>query len=122
MRGAVAPRDSSQYRCTASRARVSPTSGRLSRPCSENRSGSMRRPGKPARRNRHLNRHLEWRSAPRDDYDPSHREYAPNDAPDIQCVHRHIYETEVIDGERGEEVRGDNQPIDQSGLYPVDEG
>jgi len=37
-------------------------------------------------------------------------------------VHRHIDVTEVIDGERGEEVRRDDQPIDQSGPHLVDEG
>jgi hypothetical protein len=36
-------------------------------------------------------------------------------------VDRHVHQAKVINGERGEKVRGDNQPIDWSRAEFVDE-
>jgi hypothetical protein len=39
------------------------------------------------------------------------------EAPDVQGVHRHVHQAAVVDGERGKEVRRNNEPIDQPGAY-----
>ena len=61
-----------------------------------------------------------WSEKSNERYADSH-ESAANDAPEVQTMRRHVHQAKVIDRERGQEVRGDDQPIDWSGSERVDE-
>ena len=61
-------------------------------------------------------------SEPKDEDNAGRHEKATNGAPSVQGVHRHVHQAEVVNGERGEKIRRNNQPIDRSGPEGKGEG